>query len=118
MRKWEDELFTSEITGSVLAYPAPHKNKYHAYFYHFPAFEYHGIYYTNTISNQSTVSQQGLSHVTNDIQEFAKMLHQTLGTPRSLTWQHAVWWTTTYSVSHIMLNQAKGEAKVMLDTPD
>ena len=39
-RKWGVKQLISEITGSVLAYPDPHK-KCHVYFYH-QYLEYHG----------------------------------------------------------------------------
>ena len=71
------ELLISEITRSVLDYPVPHKK------YHSPPIEYHGIYYTNTISNEITgiysphkttlyMTTRPLTYVTNDIQDLAK----------------------------------------------
>ena len=50
------------ITGSVLAFPVLHKNCHFFFITYNLPFEYHGIYYTNTISNQ----------ITNGIQDFVK----------------------------------------------
>ena len=44
------ELLISDIIRSFLAHPGPPKT-FHTCFYHL-SFEYHGIYYTNTGSNQ------------------------------------------------------------------
>ena len=83
------ELLISEITV-----PVSNKTSL-AYFYqilldYYPFFEYPGIYYTNTTSNQNTaiyghIKQHFMTsllrYVTNGIQDFVKMLFQTFGAP-------------------------------------
>ena len=52
------ELLISEITESVTHFPVPHQTKQFFFFFitsHL-SFEYHGIYYTNTISTQITAN--------------------------------------------------------------
>ena len=96
IRKWEGggggpQLLISKITRSVLAYPVPHtqKNAMLIFITSQLYFEYRGIYYTNTISNQitgmywplykSTLSQQvPLTYVTNGIQEFVECCRKRL----------------------------------------
>ena len=44
-----------------------------------------------------------LAVITNGIHDFGKMLYQTLGAPRPLTCQHAIWWTTTISIASVTM---------------
>ena len=52
--KWEVELLISEIIGTVLGYPVPHRNVNLIFITCNLAFKYHGIYHTNTGSYQIT----------------------------------------------------------------
>ena len=53
------ELLISEITGSDLDYPVHTKNML-IFITSYPSFEYHGIYFPNTGSNQIKSNQRNL----------------------------------------------------------
>ena len=96
----------SEVTGSVLDYPVPHKKCQLIFITSHQSFEYHGINYTNTLKSitgnywphKTTLYDKSSHLLWMAFTIFYKMLYQSWVhlDLRPSTQQHAIWQTTTW----------------------